>query len=235
MPNNSRILIIPDLHAPYLHPDACKFLKEIKKKYNPDRVICLGDEVDYHAISYHESDPDLDSAGVELEKAILSLDPIYKMFPKVDVLESNHGSLIFRKSRTVGLPRRALRGYREILGAPLGWHWHFDMRFKMSNGVMLYLHHGKSAKEGALSQAEGCCAIQGHFHTKFHVSYWRNSGGIYWDMHCGYLAHHDSLAMAYDKNNLKKGIVGAAMVLNGQPKLLPMVLNPNGRWNGTLA
>lgn len=219
---------------PYCHSDTWGFLRAIKRKYNPDRVICLGDEVDHHALSYHESDPDLDSAGPELEKAIRFLKPIYKLFPNVDVLESNHGSLVYRKALTAGIPRRALKSYRETLEAPKGWRWHFDLRLTMSNGVDLYLHHGKSAKPGALSMREGCCAAQGHFHEQFNVYYWRNAKGIYWDIHGGYLGDHDSLAMAYAKSNLGKGIVGAWMVLGGNPLPLPMILNKSGRWTGKL-
>ena len=206
----------------------------IKRKFSPDRVICLGDEVDFHALSYHESDPDLNSAGPELEKAIRFLKPIFEMFPRVDLLESNHGSLIYRKAKTAGIPKRALRGYRETLEAPVGWIWHFDLRIRMSNGQWLYLHHGKSSQAGALSKAEGCCSAQGHYHTKFHITYWRNSQGLYWDLHCGYLGDHDSLAFAYDKVNLPKGIVGAAIILDGHPLLIPMKLNTRGRWIGKL-
>lgn len=232
--SNARILLIPDMHMPFCHSDTWAFLKAIKKKYKPTDVVCLGDEVDFHALSYHESDPDLDSAGPELEKAIRFLKPIYKLFPRVDVLESNHGSLVYRKARTAGIPKRALRSYRDILEAPPGWRWHFDLRIRMSNGQWLYLHHGKSGKQGALSQSEGSCSAQGHFHTKFHITYWRNSHGLYWDMHCGYLGDHDSLAFAYDKTNLPKGIVGAAIILNGQPQLLPMQMTSAGRWTGRL-
>ncbi len=232
--SNARILLIPDMHMPFCHPDTWGFLKAIKKKYKPDRVICLGDEVDFHALSYHESDPDLNSAGPELEKAIAFLSPLYQIFPTVEVLESNHGSLVYRKSKTAGIPRHALKGYREMLQAPKGWTWHFDLRLLMSNGKHLYLHHGKTGAQGMLSRAEGCCSVQGHFHTKFHVTYWRNSQGLFWDMHCGYLGDHDSLAFAYDKSNIPKGIVGAAVILNGQPTLLPMLLKSNGRWIGKL-
>lgn len=219
---------------PYCHPDTWKFLSSIKKKYNPDRVICLGDEVDYHALSYHESDPDLDSAGPELEKAIRFLRPIYKLFPRVDLLESNHGSLVHRKAMTAGIPKRALRTYREILCAPQGWCWHFDLRLQMSNGQDLYLHHGKASQAARMSIQEGCSTVEGHFHTKFHVTYWRNSKGLYWGMHSGYLADHDSLSQAYARSNLQKGIVGASMIIGGHPLLLPMKQNRSGRWTGVL-
>lgn len=234
MSKNARILLIPDLHCPYQHPDAVRFLKAIKKKYKPDRIICLGDEVDFHALSYHESDPDLTSAGPELSESVRALKPLYSLFPKVDILESNHGSLVYRKAKTAGLPRQVLRGYREILQAPPGWRWHFDLRIVLPGNKTLYIHHGKSPKAGHLSMAESSCSAQGHYHTKFHITYWRNSQGLYWDIHCGYLASHDSLAFAYDKSNIPKGIVGAAIILNGQPKLLPMILDRRGRWTGEL-
>lgn len=231
---NARVLVIPDMHMPYCHPDTWAFLRAIKKKYKPDRVVCLGDEVDYHALSFHDSDPDLDSAGPELEKAIKFLKPIYKLFPKVDVIESNHGSLVYRKAMSAGIPRRALKSYNDTLEAPRGWKWHFELKIKLSDGHWCYFHHGKSSKPEELSKEEGTNAIQGHYHSKFHATYWRNSSGLYWNAHCGYLAHHDSLAQAYAKNNLKRGIVGAMIILNGHPHFLPMVLKPSGRWNGVV-
>ena len=41
---NKRILIISDTHCPYHHPDLIPFLKSLKKKYKPDRIIHIGDE-----------------------------------------------------------------------------------------------------------------------------------------------------------------------------------------------
>ena len=67
---NKRILVISDTHCPYHHPDLIPYLKAIKKKYKPDRVIHIGDEVDSHAISFHDSDPDLYSAGDEREQSL---------------------------------------------------------------------------------------------------------------------------------------------------------------------
>ena len=49
------------------------------------------DEVDYHALSFHNSDPDLDSAGVELERARATIQQLEKLFPKMDLVHSNHG------------------------------------------------------------------------------------------------------------------------------------------------
>lgn len=50
--DNSRILVIPDLHMPYMHMDSLDFLNKLKHTLNPTRVICLGDELDYHAMQF---------------------------------------------------------------------------------------------------------------------------------------------------------------------------------------
>ncbi len=68
--NNKVILVVSDLHAPYTHPDAVPFLRVIKNRFKPTRVIFSGDEIDAHALSYHDHDPDLDSAGKELKQAV---------------------------------------------------------------------------------------------------------------------------------------------------------------------
>lgn len=232
MGKNARILVIPDMHMPYCHPDTWKFLAGVRRKYKPDRVVCLGDEVDGHALSYHESDPDLDSAGPELEKAIKFLRPLYKMFPRLDCLESNHGSLIYRKAKTAGIPSRALKSYRDVLEAPAGWHWHFELTITMSNGQSVYFHHGKSSAAGKLSQRQSMCSVQGHYHSRFHITYWANPTALFWDAHVGCLADMKSLAQAYGKNSLERGIVGCMMILDGQPRLVPMVLKRGGRWDG---
>ena len=67
---NKSVLVISDTHFPYQHKDTVDFLKEIKSKYKPDRIIHIGDELDYHAISFHPTDPNLLSPSDELRIAI---------------------------------------------------------------------------------------------------------------------------------------------------------------------
>ena len=62
----SSVLVISDLHAPWQHPDAFEFLKALKKKIKPEFILNLGDECDAHALSFHDTDSDLMSAGDEL-------------------------------------------------------------------------------------------------------------------------------------------------------------------------
>lgn len=226
--------IISDMHAPYHHPDTLEFLKAIKKKYKPDRWVCLGDELDYHAISFHDADPALLSAQNELDAAKEFIQELHKLIPKMDIIESNHGSLVFRKQMAAGLPYDVFKSYNEILEVGKGWKWHFDLTLKLSNGQHVYFHHGKNANISKLSQAMGMNAVQGHYHEKFTIDYWGNPLGLWWGLQCGCLIDFKSLAFAYNKNNLKRPIIGTGMIINDLPVLIPMVLNKKGRWNGKI-
>lgn len=228
--DNSRILLISDLHIPYHHPDALEFLQALKDSMKPTRVICLGDELDKHALSFHDSDPDLPSAGDELRKSLPVVAKLHEMFPNMDILESNHGSLVYRKAKTHGVPRHYIRGYNEVLGVGSGWKWHFDLTITLPNGQKVYFHHGKVSEVQRLSQQMGMNAVQGHFHENFSVKYWGNPTGLYWGLQVGCLIDDDALAFSYNNVNIKRPVIGTALILDSLPHLVPMVLDEDGRW-----
>lgn len=227
------VLVISDLHCPYQHPDAVRFLKACKKKYKPDQVICIGDEVDFHALSYHDSNPDLSSAGDELQQAIDELQPIYKLFPKVTVIESNHGSMVLRKALTGGIPTKAIRSYNEVLDAPKGWKWMPDTIVNTELGPV-YFCHGKSSAPGRLASQYGMSTVQGHYHERAQVHYISTPERLMFDLHTGCLANDKSLALQYNKINPKRPIVSIAVIINGIPQIVPMHLNKRHRWTGRL-
>jgi len=218
------------MHIPYHHKDLLDFLKAIKRKFKPDRVICIGDEIDAHSFSMHQADPSLFSPGDEMKHAIHELEKIYEIFPEVDVVESNHGSMAFRKQKASGLPVHLFRSYSEILEAPNKWKWHKDLTIQLPNGEYCYFHHGKSAKLLSLSQSVGMSAVCGHFHESFCITHWAGPKALYFEMRVGCLIDNESLAFAYNKNNTKKPIIGCGIIIDGQPKLIPMVLDKVGRW-----
>jgi len=232
------ILPISDLHFPYNHPDVVNFLQAIKKKYldkaKRPAVVFLGDEIDWHSISFHEKNPELFTPGDELKTAINRMQPLYKMFPDAWVIESNHGSLVYRKQKFHGLPREVFKSYRDMLEAPRGWKWVPDLILKTNKGAPVYFHHGKSNDSTKLSQAMAMNAVQGHYHEKFKIEYWANPNGLFWGMNCGCLIDDSSLAYSYNKTNLKRPLIGTGIIIHGIPKLIPMVLNKKGRWTGFL-
>lgn len=234
MPGCKSVLVLSDQHFPYAHPDIVQFLKSLNRKYKPDKVINIGDEVDGHSISFHDHDPDLLNPHDEFGLAIKRLKPLYEMFPDVDVVESNHGSLVYRKGISSGLPRRVLKSYREVLEAPKGWVWHDDIVVELSNGSEVYFCHGKTSAPLKLSQSMGMNTVQGHYHEKFSINYWSSPRGLFWDLRVGCLIDSKSLAFAYNKTNTYRPIIGCAVIIDGHPKLIPMILGKDKRWTGEM-
>lgn len=225
------ILCISDQHHPYQHKDIVPFLRGLNSRHDFDLVVNLGDEVDNHAMSFHESEPELYSPGDELAKAIEALQPLYKLFPKCEVIDSNHGSLVFRRGKWAKLPASVFRTPGEIINAPKGWHWSADLTVNTELGPV-YFHHGKSGTSGKMSRNMGMNTVQGHYHSKFQIDFWGSPVGLFWDMHAGCLVDDSSLAMAYNKTTLQRPVIGTSMVLNGRPVLVPMHLDRKGRWTG---
>lgn len=229
-----RILVIPDLHIPFHHKAAFKFLKAVKKKYNPDKVLCTGDEQDLHSMSMHDHDPDLHSPNDELKLVDMAFKELFKIFPKMDLVDSNHGSLVLRRAKKNGLPSRVVKTPKEYLNAPPGWNWHDHLVIKMSNGKKFALYHGLKSDCLANSKNKSISFIQGHHHSRFEIRYWANHEDLFWSCTAGCLIDKDKLAFAYGRLIIDKPILGCVMIINGLPRLIPMILNKHGRWTGEL-
>jgi predicted phosphodiesterase len=227
---NNRILIISDLHEPYSHKDTYKFLSAVKRKIKPDKVICIGDEVDHHALSFYDSDADLPSAGYELEMAIERLSNLYRLFPCVDVVDSNHGSMSVRRAKVHGIPMKYLRAIGDVLEAPDGWKWHKELIIKLPNKQSLLVHHGLKKNGLKVAQQMGMNVVQGHYHTEFNISYSSSPSQLIWSMMVGCLINDTALSFAYNRTNLGRPIIGCGAIIEGQPKLIPMILDKNGTW-----
>lgn len=232
--DNSRILVIPDLHFPYCHPDSLDFLYKIKMTFRPSRVICLGDELDLHSLSFHDKDPDLDSAGRELLLSLGYIDTLHGLFPQMDLLHSNHGSLVYRKAKHHGMPRHVLKSYNEVLGVSANdWRWHESLILTLPNGTKCKFVHGISGNVLAASQTMGMSLVQGHYHSVFELRYWTSGNGLHFGVTSGCLIDDTSMAFAYNKLQAKRPILGVTFIENSMPYLIPMALDENNRWTGT--
>lgn len=227
-----RILFISDVHLPYEHPDFMSFLRALKKKYNFDLVVSVGDLGDFHNVSFHDSDPDLYGAGHELEQLQIKSAELEKLFPKMIIIGSNHGDLPLRKILAGGLPRAFLRPYNDLYGVGKGWSFVDDLMLVGPKGEKIYVCHGICKNGITLVKQRGVSCIQGHFHTEFKIDYISNPDDLLWSMQVGCLINPKALAFAYDKLNLQRPIIGTGGIVNGAPKLFPMMLNEKGSWTG---
>ena len=234
-----RVLIIPDQHVPYHHPDMLAFLAWVKASFKPDLVVNMGDEVDNHALSFHDSDPNLDSAGKELERSLPTLKALAKLFPNQLVCASNHGSLVYRKAKAHGLPVQYIKSYRQILfpeGGGNGWSWQYEWIVRVPKagaeyGEVLFKHQSTNATaDAAHNRVDGLCV--GHNHGRFEVAYAASRDFLYWGGTFGCLIDKDALAYAYGKETKNKPIIGCGILLEGLPMMIPMQLDSGGRWIG---
>lgn len=235
--DNSCLLIIPDQHAPYHHPDTIEFLIDVAANIKPTRVINLGDETDGHALSMHDSDPNLDSAGAELAKAKQFLHKLASVFPIMDVCHSNHGSLVYRRAYKFGIPVEYIKSYRDILfdgGVGVGWEWKDKISIKLPNKDKVIFQHQSAGDILANAAHERANIVQGHEHSIFEIRYRSSTQALYWAMTAGCLIDKDAMAFAYGKLMPKKPIIGCAAIIDSQPLLIPMPQTKHGRYTGKL-
>lgn len=244
---SNSILFISDLHCPYHHPDAFFFLRELHKKYKFKRIIGLGDELDYHAMSFHQANPDLSSAGDELQRGREALWELWKMFPIIDWVESNHGSLAYRKALFHGVPRHLILDYRDaIFGEKakdgslyrpgmrgVGWNWYPHLVISTGNQKCRVVHGLSISTRRNVEQA-GMNSVQGHHHGIFEKVYHGTPEFLNWGMTIGCLIDDNSIAFAYNKNTIKRPVMGCGGFVEGLPRLFPMILAKGGRWCGNV-
>jgi hypothetical protein len=227
------VLAIPDLHCPFEHKDSLAFLKAVKNMYKPTDIVCLGDEIDAHALGDYDHDPDGMSAGQELEKAIESLQPFYKLFPNVKVCTSNHTSRPYRQAFKHGIPRAFLRDYAEFLLAPKGWSWADSWEV---DGVVYEHGEGFSGAAAAIKSAQQNMqsTVIGHIHAFAGIQFSANSKHLIFGFNAGCLIDRHAYAFAYGKKIKSKPILGCGIISDGVPTFIPMLLNGKSRWVGTI-
>ena len=235
--DTSRILTFGCHHIPYHHIDSISFLKEVKKAVQPTLYIHMGDEIDAHGMSYHESDPDLDAPGPEYRKALNYISEVYDITDgvKTFVMESNHGSMVYRRAKTAGIPKEMLKPYKEIWKAPSSWTWRPDLTLELPDGQQCHFAHQLGMNSLLSSQSKGMNVVQAHNHHKFDIQFWSASDHVLnFGAHCGSLVDQDSLAMAYGKVYRYKCALGCMAIVDSKPIPFPMKLDKRGRWIGRL-
>ena len=228
-----RILFLSDIHAPYQHPDCLKFLKALKVKYKPHLVVSVGDLGDFHDISFHKSDPRLPNATTELDKLQEFSRELEKLFPKLIITQGNHDALPKRRLFDEGIPESFLKPYNDIYGVGKGWQFVDDLTLKDGSEI-IYVAHGIVKDGKKLAAQRGVHVVQGHYHTECRIDYVSNPRNLLWSMQTGCLIDRVALAFAYDKLNLNRPIIATGVVVNGQPRLEPMILTDKHKWIGKL-
>jgi predicted phosphodiesterase len=219
------VLVVGDLHVPFHHPKYLDFCTRIHRELKCTDVVMIGDVVDNHAISYHEHDPDGWSPDQEMKEADRHLQKWFKAFPVAYLCRGNHDHLVDRKSKTVGLPSRVFKPFREIWGLPKGWKDDFHhiidgVKYMHGTGYSGDLAHLKAAHDNRMP------VVMGHLHSVCGVDYSANEVDCIWGMSVGCGVDRKAYAFEYGREHKKKPIIALGVVeytkYGANPRLFKM-------------
>jgi len=206
-PNTKNVLIIGDLHEPFTLEGYREFCYDTYKKYECTHVIFIGDIIDNHYASYHETDPDGLGGGEELDLAVKAIGEWVKLFPKADVIIGNHDRLIMRKAFTGGIPKRWIMEYKDVLEAP-GWNFVEERTYDNVHYI-----HGEGSTARTRARKDLMSTVQGHRHPEAYNEFVVGETFKIFGMQVGCGVDRKSYAMAYAKAHPKPAI-GCGVILN---------------------
>lgn len=213
-----RILEIGDLHEPFSLDEYLDHCLRVRDIYNCNKVVFIGDIIDNHYSSYHETDADGMGGGMELDFAIERIQRWYKEFPEADVTIGNHDRIIARKAQTGGIPKRWIRSYAEVLETP---GWNFTERV-VYNDVQ-YIH-GEAGTARTKAKADMMSTVQGHLHSQMYTEWQVGAKFKVFGKQIGCGIDWKKYAFAYAKAG-KKPAIGCGVTIGGHTAFnVPMEL-----------
>ncbi len=201
----SNVLVIGDLHEPFCLEGYLEFCQEQYFKHNCNEVVFIGDIIDNHYSSYHETSADGMGGLDELELAISKIAKWRDAFPEATVLIGNHDRIIMRKAQTSAIPSKWIKSYKDVLEVP---KWNFVERY-VKDGVQ-YIH-GEAGTARTKCRADMMNTVQGHLHTQAYTEHYVGQRYRVFGTQVGCGIDQKSYAMAYAKAG-KKPAIGCVVV-----------------------
>ena len=201
------VLVIGDLHLPFTLDGYLEHCIKVYKKYNCDTVVFIGDILDLHFTSYHETSTEGYGATQEHDLSVEMLRKWYKAFPKAYVTIGNHDALIYRKAMSAGISKRWIQNYSQVLGTP-GWEWVTDVIID----DVLYTHGTTNAYTKAKQNLMS--TVQGHLHSQAGVQFYVGAKSRIFGFQVGCGVDMKSYAMEYGRN-FPKPVISCGVVIEG--------------------
>mgnify|MGYP003645616187 FL=1 len=203
------ILCIGDLHEPFCLDSYLDFCIDKYNQFQCNEVVFIGDVIDNHYSSYHETSADGMGGADELEFAIKRIARWYKAFPIATVIIGNHDRIIMRKAQTSAIPSKWIKSYKEVLNVS---GWNFVERYETNN---MQFCHGEGGTARTKCRADMMNTIQGHLHTQAYCEHYVGKNFRVFGMQVGCGIDFDQYSFSYAKYG-RKPAVGCAVILNGE-------------------
>lgn len=188
-----KVVIIPDVHAPYEDYRALHGVYKFIKDYKPDRVVQLGDLVDFYALSKFDKDPSrVLGLQQEIDVARYHLEQLRKVHKgSITMLEGNHEMRLMKYLRAN--PEVASLESINNVPALLGLKdFNVDYKQNMEINGVLFKHghvvrkHSSYSAKGEIEN-EGTSGVSGHTH-RLGVHYHTDRSGQHAWFEMGHLA-----------------------------------------------
>jgi metallophosphoesterase superfamily enzyme len=217
----STTLVIPDLHEPSSRKGALPFCRDLRRKYKPDKIVFIGDVVDWHSISFHAHHPEMPGPKDEFELAYARVNKWYRAFPEATVILGNHDRRVIRLAESVNIPARFIRDYKEIWDTPK-WNWVDDLILDE-----VYFIHGDGCGGGLcpaynMVRKMGMSCVMGHYHSAAGFKYLTNPLRRMFGLDVGSLIDDKTMAFAYGRKQVIRSTLGAAVIRDGHPQFIAM-------------
>lgn len=216
--NAENILVIGDIHEPFCKKGYLQFCMDVYERFACNKVIFIGDVIDNHYSSYHETDADGLGGMDELELAVYKLSKWYKAFPEADVIIGNHDRMIMRKAQSSAIPTAWIREYKDVLKTP---NWSFVESVVYNN--VKYIH-GEGGTARTRMKGDMQSLVQGHLHTQAYCEWSVGANFRVFGMQVGCGIDDKAYAMAYAKAN-KKSAIGCGVVLSDGTQPINVLMN----------
>lgn len=216
--SENNVIVIGDLHEPFCLDEYFEYCLDMREKFNCGKTVFIGDIVDNHFSSYHESDPDGKSAGDELDQAISRIKRWHDAFPNAYVTIGNHDRLMMRKAFSSGISKRWIKDYKDVLETPT---WRFVDEIEIHD--VCYVH-GEGGTARTRVKAELQSVVQGHLHTQAYCEWTVGARNRCFAMQVGCGIDRRAYAMAYAKTG-KKPVIGCAVVLDSGRNPINLIMD----------
>lgn len=163
-----RILVVPDVHAPYHDEAAFGLTIKAAKALRPHVIVIIGDFVDCYSVSRFPKDPARRSSlAWEVDEASKLLGRLEGLSDVVHFTEGNHEERLERYIAAQAPELFGLVKMKDLLRvSDRGWTWH-PYRKHMRIGKCAFVHEAGSFGVNAIRSslaAMGCSVVFGHTH-----------------------------------------------------------------------
>ena len=210
-----RIVVISDLQIPFHNVKHTRAVAKFIKRYKPDDVLCVGDELDFQTISRWSSGRDEWSGTIGRDRD--ACQQVLHDLQVTHIVRSNHTDRLYKSlaSRLPGLIGLPELEYENFMGFnELGIKFHRKPYEITPNWIMVHGDEQSTKPHGGLTALEaakrhGKSVVCGHTHRQGISSFTTASGGVLTGILTGFEVGHlmDETKAYYTKGtmNWQKG------------------------------